>query len=102
MASVVAPPTPTSPQQATSASPAVSPQKVNTSLSGVERHRFTVAQYHDIIKQGIFSEDEPVELIRERLLITETSDGILAPLLLPDVSLRVDEILTPSQPQAPG
>lgn len=60
MASVIAPPSPTS--------PSVSPQKTNTLLSGVERYRFTVAQYHDIIKQGIFSEDEPVELIRGEIV----------------------------------
>jgi Uma2 family endonuclease len=37
-------------------------------LIAVQRHRFSIAQYHEIIDHGIFAEDEPIELIRGEIV----------------------------------
>ena len=50
---------------ATVTAPAQLSLECNESPVGiVERHRFSVAQYREMIEHGIFAEDEPIELIR--------------------------------------
>lgn len=68
MASIVSPPNPISSHQTTSTPPAVVLQNSAPPLIAVERHRFSIAQYHEIIDHGIFAEDEPIELIRGEIV----------------------------------
>lgn len=35
---------------------------------GIVRHRFTIEQYHQMIEQKIFAEDEPIELIQGEIV----------------------------------
>lgn len=68
MASIVSPPNPISSHQTTSTPPAVVLQNSAPPLIAVQRHRFSIAQYHEIIDHGIFAEDEPIELIRGEIV----------------------------------
>ena len=68
MASIVSPPNPISSHQTTSTPPAVVLQNSAPPLIAVERHRFSIEQYHEIIDHGIFAEDEPIELIRGEIV----------------------------------
>ncbi len=45
-----------------------SPEAVASSSVAVTRHLFTIEQYHEMIEHGIFSEDEPIELIRGEII----------------------------------
>ena len=74
MASVISPPDSTAPPATKSPSTTMSqqktelPQKMILPSSPIIRHRFTIEQYHDIIDQGIFAEDEPIELLRGEIV----------------------------------
>jgi len=87
-------------------------QKMILPSSPIVRHRFTIEQYHDIIDQGIFAEDEPIELIRGEIVrkmpignphaATVNILTRLLPKLIPDIamiSIQNPVLLSDSEPE---